>query len=72
MEEGGFWAKVPGAVKVAVAGVLVLAILFHPCGEPSTQNKAICLCSSVRVVLSMRPRLFTSLKSAAYFLLRRS
>ncbi len=27
MEEGGFWAKVPGAVKVAVAAVLVLAIL---------------------------------------------
>lgn len=26
VEEGGFWAKVPGGVKIAVAGVLVLAI----------------------------------------------
>jgi hypothetical protein len=26
MEEGGFWAKLPGSVKIAVAGVLVLAI----------------------------------------------
>ena len=47
----------------------VLAILFHPWGEPSTQNRAISVWSAVRVVLSTPPRLFTSLKSAAYFLL---
>src|SRR5437660_7016601 len=34
--------------------------------SPSFQNRAICVCWSVRVVLSARPRLLTSLKAAAY------
>src|SRR5438105_12486044 len=34
--------------------------------SPSFQNLAICVCSAVRVVLSTRPRLLTSLKAAAY------
>src|SRR3954447_21671203 len=34
--------------------------------SPSFQNRAICVCSAVRVVLSARPRLLTSLKAAAY------
>src|SRR5437870_1211371 len=34
--------------------------------SPSFQKRAICVCSSVRVVLSTRPRLLTSLKAVAY------
>lgn len=42
MEEGGFWAKLPGGVKIAVAAVLVLAILgfaFVTLNSPSATAK---------------------------------
>ena len=48
------------------------AIRFHCSGELSTQNRAISVCSAVRalgVVTPSPPRAFTSLRSAAYFLL---
>src|SRR5438132_5943981 len=60
------WTRLSPRSAATPSAILFQYPMANAVPSPSFQNLAICVCSSVRVVLLARPRSLTSLKAAAY------